>query len=1829
MKSKKLFSVIMAAAMLPVSGLFAVPSTAAGADVTVRLEPSEASPFNNGSFEGWGTSLCWWANRLGYSDKLTSQAAEAFFSDEGLSLDIARYNIGGGDDPGHDHITRSDSKVPGVWETFELSEDGNDVVDITYDMTNDQNQLNIAKAALEANPDIYFEGFSNSPPYFMTNSGCSSGADPASSDNLKPEMYDDFGKYIADATKLLKDNGIVFESYSPMNEPDTDYWGVYSDKQEGCHYDPGESQSKAIVETRRALDEAGLTDVIVAGMDETSIDSSVDNLDLLTDEAKEALGRIDTHTYSGSRREALKNKAVDMGKTLWMSEVDGGWDGFGLADRIILDMNGMQPAAWIMWDIVDKHKDSEFCDPYGNYREANTTCSYTESLWGVGMADHDTETLVLTGKYYMFGQFTKYIEPGDTIIASSDRTLAAYNKQTGDIKIVVSNSSSSDVNYEFDLSAFTSVGTDVREIRSDRSGSEQWAEITGEAELSGKTLSAPAKAGTVTTFVIDGEGETNYASITGGFDELCIGETHQLNIITNISYDTVEWSTSDSEVASITSDGVITPLTAGDVTVYANLGSYTASRTFTVPPYQRIRISDYDTTGTYSWQYSDSSDYLKAGDGDLSTYFDGLANGYVMYDCKDAYTLDLIKFAPRNGYEDRIAGGAFQGSNDGLTWTDIYKVPASVPALTYTEIESSEFLTDVPFRWFRYTNSAAETNIAEIALYGEKYEGEISENEPQVLDIAGFTDNFEGETNIFNAAGGTLDEDGSQVFDTQLSRYGHAFAPVKSTAEASLPEAVELSADQIFRLKSTMFAGWENSGRDNTLAIKDENGNELVAVYITGGGYTLQELRIGGENVLSGTAISQSRCATSGNRTGANGWFDDSQPFKNNVDFNKTLEITISGSGDVSVSLTGGLENISYSGTLSSPVNIKTLQLEGDYNSSRHRVVSYDNFDADIITYPSGGQDQEYTATIPDIDGNTVYFVDCDYHQQSNKYADTYEAAKAKAESDGGALMNDTGDALKSDKGTWGRIETSGLSAKGTDGLDLSSAYDTGYYNNTNPIQYEFTLPAGTYSVTTGHREWWTDVNGRKTTVTVADADENELASADITLSGTDTARDLEVGTFTLDAETVVTLRANPNDSRNGAVLSWIRIDKAEVIHPTAPPESDSVLISLDFDGQDLSSGSPYGAAEAVGSVGYGEGEDGTSCLYLDGSGDGYVKLTDANGDSLFAGRDEITVSFKVKPATSDTSWWLFAASNDNEQKFEQEHYIGLLGQSVLTAERYNSGSRPVNASAQYNINEWNDVIVSFGADSTSIYINGTKVSEQASEYSLADILGTLPVAYIGHANWGAGEYANGYIDDFIIYDMAVPSIDLGDLSDVQADITLPSSIGDNCTVTWSSSDSGVISADGTVTRPASGTASVTLTAELTMTGEEFDDIVIKQTFEASVPGLTADAETFRIYIENGEARFAFDSLDNIPYDVYTALYDDEGVLIGIKKNAVSGSFTLPGYGTYRAVCYVWDDKNVSKHEPIRKTLNYSAELEEEKSAYLFVHFMNSEGDASCEQIYFSVSEDGQTWTTLNDSSPVLTSTVGEDGVRDPYILRGEDGKFFIIATNLSIYGRRGDPDRWTTCQESGSRSIVIWESNDLVNWSKESLVEVAADNAGCTWAPEAVYDPEKDMYMVFWASKISDDGYSKQRVYRSYTEDFKTFTEPEIYIETPENNIDTTITSHEGVYYRFTKNESRSSIIMESSTSLSGGWKDVATYNLGDMTGYEGPAVYKLNGEDSWCLLLDYYSRGQGYKPFITDDISTGIFTQASDFTFDGTYRHGTVLPITAEEYSALVEKY
>ncbi len=884
--------------------LFSLCGIVALADDTtvVNLDPSDALTFNGGKFEGWGTSLCWWANRVGYDKTLTDKAAKLFFGSDGLSLDIARYNVGGGDDPTHTHITRSDSKIPGYAVGYD--KDG----EIIYDWNADKNQRNVAEAAQRENPNIYFEGFSNSAPYFMTNSGCTSGAVNASYDNLRSTEYDNFAEYIAEVTKHFKDEwGIEFKSYSPMNEPYTNYWGQYSYKQEGCHFHSGNSESNMINSLRFALDSHGLNDVLVAGADETSIDTSITSVNLLSYQAMHNLGRIDTHTYGGSKRAELRALAENKGKDLWMSEVDGSYTagedagymsaGLGLAKQIIKDMNGLMPSAWVMWDIIDSHKDNT--SPYRTEAEAETEISQTGGIWGVAMADHDAKDIVLTKKYYAYGQFTRYIEPGMTIIGSSDTTLAAYDRDSGKIVIVALNENAQDKNYTFNFANMPVCGNEARVIR-----------------------------------------------------------------------------------------------TSGDI-------------------------------------------------------------------------------------------------ENGENWTEL-----------------------------------------------------------------------------------------------------------------------------------------------------------------------------------------------------------------------------------------------------------DPIQTEGELLNAR-------------------------------LKGNSV------------------------------------------------------------------------------------------------------------TTFIIESASELEI------------------------------------------------------------------------------------------------------------------------------------MSYKLAPD-----------------------------------------------------------------------------------------------------------------------------------SEIRSDQYMPSEY-DGAKITWNTSNNSV-SPDGKVSRGAYDN-DVKITAEFSKDGE-----------------------------------------------TYSSEYDCRVMAMPKNKN------------------------------------------EENMGAYLFVHFSGSEKNADEEQIYFSVSKDGQSWRTLNNKQPILTSTMGEKGVRDPHIIRSPEGdKFFLIATDLSIFNRGYDPNRWGTCQRNGSRSIMIWESNDLVHWSNQRMAQIAPPNAGCAWAPESVYDSEKDAYMVFWASKTSDDNYTTQRIYRCYTKDFKHFTDAELYIDDGNvSNIDTSFIKHNGTYYRFTKNETNSSVTMMRGDSLSGGFSDVPSYTIngeqGNMvTGYEGPTVYKLNGQDKWCLLLDFYSQSGGYKPFMTDDISKGIFTSAQDFDFDMKYRHGTVIPITSEEYDALVSEY
>lgn len=297
---------------------------------------------------------------------------------------------------------------------------------------------------------------------------------------------------------------------------------------------------------------------------------------------------------------------------------------------------------------------------------------------------------------------------------------------------------------------------------------------------------------------------------------------------------------------------------------------------------------------------------------------------------------------------------------------------------------------------------------------------------------------------------------------------------------------------------------------------------------------------------------------------------------------------------------------------------------------------------------------------------------------------------------------------------------------------------------------------------------------------------------------------------------------------------------------------------------------------------------------------------------------------------------------------------------------------------------------------------------------------------------------------------------------------------------------------------------------------------------------------------------------------------------------------------------------------------------------YLFVHFTGEHPTG--EQIYFSISRDGLHWHDLNGGEPVLWSKIGEMGVRDPYIIRNpfhEEGepKYFLIATDLRIANGKG----WGVAQYAGSRDIIVWRSDDLVNWSEPEAHTVGIPGAGCVWAPECIYDEEKDAILVFWASMTMKeyDQHHKQRIYASYTKDFRTFTEPELYIERGNHVIDTTIIKDDKGYYRYSKDETTKNIRVDFSKTLDADtFVDVKSTVLENIYGVEGPEIFKFNDRDEWCLIVDRFATGKGYMPLITNDLSSGNFKVLDDSEFNmgkTLKRHGGIINITEEEYLAL----
>ncbi len=301
--------------------------------------------------------------------------------------------------------------------------------------------------------------------------------------------------------------------------------------------------------------------------------------------------------------------------------------------------------------------------------------------------------------------------------------------------------------------------------------------------------------------------------------------------------------------------------------------------------------------------------------------------------------------------------------------------------------------------------------------------------------------------------------------------------------------------------------------------------------------------------------------------------------------------------------------------------------------------------------------------------------------------------------------------------------------------------------------------------------------------------------------------------------------------------------------------------------------------------------------------------------------------------------------------------------------------------------------------------------------------------------------------------------------------------------------------------------------------------------------------------------------------------------------------------------------------------------------AYLFVHFRERKTPDG-EQVYFGLSRDGFHWEKVNDGNPVLWSFLGERGVRDCTIIRCQkDGKYRIFATDLSLSYHFKSKYRfhWPTVARNGSKNLSMWESSDLLHWSEQKLLPLGDERFGCLWAPDVFFDPQQQDYVLHWSSSHACNDYGDMGIYCSRTKDFREFSPPELlYRKEDAGVIDSAIYVENGKYFLFVKSDRNPErILLLQADQAEGPYTRVEAFDesmLAIEAGlYEGPTAVRLE-DGRWCLFLDYYGvpgAGQGYVPFLADSLASGQFVRADRaFSFPYGYKHGTVIPITAEEY-------
>ncbi len=685
------------------------------------------------------------------------------------------------------------------------------------------------------------------------------------------------------------------------------------------------------------------------------------------------------------------------------------------------------------------------------------------------------------------------------------------------------------------------------------------------------------------------------------------------------------------------------------------------------------------------------------------------------------------------------------------------------------------------------------------------------------------------------------------------------------------------------------------------------------------------------------------------------------------------------------------------------------------------------------------------------------------------------------------------------------------------------------------------------------------------------------------------------------------------------------------------------------------------------------------------------------------AGTADVTMSAWIKWSGAPQCTWPFTLGSSVDAHILATTQCGNAGYGAIKNgfEVRAAGTAPVASSRWVHM-----AVVVTGGKTVQTFLDGALVGQAATTFTASAAMGSSTFSgYLGKSFYGPDAYWAGAIDDVKVWTSALSAaqlqqtesdvhagiargdaaVSLGDTSNVTSDLTLPTTGAGGSAITWTSSNPAVVSSSGKVVRPASGAGDATVT--LTPTASHGGSTVAGSPVTVKVPayaaGDSAQAELARAVADalaadpalagpiRGSVTLPSNGADVAATAARTGASDatiawsssNESVISstdkGTSPNVIAkGAVTRPATDTQVTLTATVTVSGASSVvRTLTRTVPAAAPVAaSDLDAYLFAYFTgdNVEG----EKIRFATSDgnDSLRWKTLNDAQPILTSTKGTTGLRDPFILRSKEGdRFFLLATDLSV-GNAG----WGGSTNRGSHHLEIWESTDLVNWGEQRHVEVNLPNAGMTWAPEAIYDESIEAYTVYWTSTLFTDGADRNvgdgngpQILISTTRDFRDFTTPQPWFKSADvaglnvgnGLIDSTVLKEGDTWYRFTKATENNGcpsadIIGQKSTDLrattaSGAWSLIDTC-IGRNAGtpeVEGPEIFKANEGDragyKYFLWVDNYG-GRGYIPLGTNSLEGDIrWTIPSSFSLPASPRHGSILAITAKERDALAAKW